>query len=97
MLRELVSNNIFVFSSELYAQVTAGAIVTSEGAIVIDTMPFPIESRQIATLLASATISASPSSRSSGTIRKLPARNWKPDKRRGETLTCSGAAIMMRR
>nr|MBN1229505.1 MBL fold metallo-hydrolase [Anaerolineae bacterium] len=47
MLRELISKNIFVFSSELYAQVTAGAILTPEGAIVIDTLPFPSESRQI--------------------------------------------------
>mgnify|MGYP001272880271 CR=1 FL=1 len=47
MLRELVSNNIYVFTSELYAQVTAGAILTSAGAVVIDTMPFPVETRQI--------------------------------------------------
>lgn len=48
MLRELVSNNIIVFTSELYAQVTAGVITTPAGVIVIDTMPFPVESRQIA-------------------------------------------------
>ena len=47
MLRERVSNNIYVFTSELYAQVTAGAILTSAGAIVIDTLPFPVETRQI--------------------------------------------------
>lgn len=47
MLRERVANNIYVFTSELYAQVTAGAILTSAGAIVIDTLPFPSESRQI--------------------------------------------------
>ena len=47
MLRELVSNNIFVFTSELYAQVTAGAIITPAGAIVIDTLAFPVETRQI--------------------------------------------------
>jgi cyclase len=48
MLRERVANNVFVFTSELYAQVTAGAIITSAGAIVIDTLAFPSESRQIA-------------------------------------------------
>jgi cyclase len=47
MLRERVSNNIYVFTSELYAQVTAGAIVTPEGAILIDTLPYPVETRQI--------------------------------------------------
>jgi cyclase len=47
MIRELVAKNIFVFTSELYAQVTAGAILTPAGAIVIDTLPFPTETRQI--------------------------------------------------
>jgi len=48
MLRERVANNIYVFTSEMYAQVTAGAIVTSAGAVVIDTLPYPAETRQIA-------------------------------------------------
>lgn len=47
MLRERVANNVFVFTSELYAQVTAGAIITPAGAIVIDTLPFPVETRQV--------------------------------------------------
>jgi cyclase len=47
MLRERVANNVFVFTSELYAQVTAGAVITSAGAIVIDTLAYPSESRQI--------------------------------------------------
>lgn len=47
MLRELISQNIFVFTSELYAQVTAGVILTSAGAIVIDTLPYPSETLQI--------------------------------------------------
>jgi len=32
----------------MYAQVTAGAIVTRDGAILVDTLPFPVESRQMA-------------------------------------------------
>ena len=52
MLRERVSNNIYVFTSGLYAQVTAGLIVTGEGAILIDSMPFPVEAREIATFAA---------------------------------------------
>ena len=47
MLRERVANNILVFTSELYAQVTAGAVLTPAGAIIIDTMPFPVEAKQI--------------------------------------------------
>ncbi len=52
MLRERVSDNVYVFTSEKYAQVTASAIVTSAGVIVIDTLPFPDESRQMAASIA---------------------------------------------
>jgi len=48
MLRERVAEDIFVFTSELYARVTAGVIVTPEGAIVIDTLPFPEETAEMA-------------------------------------------------
>lgn len=47
MHRELIANNVFVFTSELYAQVTAGAVITPEGAVVIDTLAFPRETRAI--------------------------------------------------
>lgn len=47
MLRERVSDDVYVFTSELYAQVTAGLIVSSEGAAVIDTMAFPSETLEI--------------------------------------------------
>ncbi len=52
MLRERVSNNIYVFTSDLYAQVTAGAVLTREGAILIDTLPFPEEAHEMATFIA---------------------------------------------
>jgi len=48
MQRERISDDIFVFTSGLYAQVTAGAVLTSEGAVIIDTLPFPGEAQQIA-------------------------------------------------
>lgn len=48
MRRERVSDDIYIFTSGMYAQVTASAIMTSEGAIVIDTLPFPAESREMA-------------------------------------------------
>ncbi|MCC7352881.1 MAG: MBL fold metallo-hydrolase [Anaerolineae bacterium] len=47
MLRERVSDDIYVFTSSLYAQVTAGAIKTQDGVVVVDTLPFPQESRQL--------------------------------------------------
>lgn len=43
MQRERVADDIYVFTSDLYAQVTAGVVVTSEGAVVIDTMAYPEE------------------------------------------------------
>lgn len=51
MFRERVSDTIYVFTSDLYAQVTAGAITTSEGAILIDTLPFPTETRDMASFI----------------------------------------------
>jgi cyclase len=47
MLLERISEEIYVFTSDLYAQVTAGVIVTSEGAAVVDTLPFPQETREL--------------------------------------------------
>ena len=47
MTRERVSEDIYVFTSDVYAQVTAGVILTPEGAVVIDTLPFPSETREI--------------------------------------------------
>jgi len=45
VFRERVVDDVYVFTSEMYVQVTAGAILTPEGTIVIDTLPFPEESR----------------------------------------------------
>ena len=47
MQRERVADDIYLFTSDLYAQVTAGVIVTSEGAVVIDTLVYPEETRLI--------------------------------------------------
>jgi len=51
MRKERVTENIYVFTSEAYAQATAGAIVTSEGTVVIDTLPFPRETREMVDFL----------------------------------------------
>lgn len=47
MRKERVTENVYVFTSEAYAQANAGAIVTSEGTVVIDTLPFPRETREM--------------------------------------------------
>jgi cyclase len=47
MRKERVTDNVYIFTSEAYAQVTAGAIVTNEGTVVIDTLPFPRETREM--------------------------------------------------
>lgn len=51
MQRERVADDIYVFTSELYAQVTAGAVISSEGAILIDTLAFPEETLAIRNFL----------------------------------------------
>ncbi len=43
MLRERISENVYWFQSEIYAQVTAGAVVGPQWAVVIDTLALPEE------------------------------------------------------
>ncbi|MEW6406719.1 MAG: MBL fold metallo-hydrolase [Chloroflexota bacterium] len=45
--RERVSDNVFVFQSELYAQVTAGVILGTDWAVVVDTLSYPEETLEI--------------------------------------------------
>jgi cyclase len=52
MLQERVSSDIYVFTSEYYVQATAGLVVTPQGAVVIDTLPLPLESREMASFIA---------------------------------------------
>jgi cyclase len=47
MQRERVTDTIYVFTSDLYVQVTAGLIITSAGAVLIDTLLYPEETLQI--------------------------------------------------
>ncbi len=47
MRRERVSDDIYVFTSSLYAQVTASAVVHREGIVVMDTLPYPEETREM--------------------------------------------------
>ena len=45
--RTRVADDTWVFTSALYAEVNAGLVVSSEGGILIDTLPFPSETNQI--------------------------------------------------
>ena len=47
MVRERIAEDIYVFSSRRYAQVTAGAVLTPEGVVLIDTLFYPDETRAI--------------------------------------------------
>lgn len=47
MIRERIADDIYVFTSDLYAQVTAGAVLTQDGVILIDTLYHPQETLEI--------------------------------------------------
>lgn len=47
MVRERIADNVYVFTSERYAQVNAGAVVGPAWSILIDTLPFPDETLEI--------------------------------------------------
>ena len=47
MIRERVADNVYVFSSEQYALVNAGAVIGPEWSVVIDTLPFSDETQEI--------------------------------------------------
>jgi cyclase len=47
MIRERVADNVYVFTSELYAQVNAGAVVGPDFSVIIDTLAYPEETREI--------------------------------------------------
>lgn len=47
MIRERVSENVYVFTSERYAQVNAGAVVGPDWTVLIDTLAFPEEVAEI--------------------------------------------------
>lgn len=43
MLRERIADNVYWFQSEVYAQVTAGVVIGTSWAVVIDTLAIPEE------------------------------------------------------
>jgi cyclase len=53
LIRERIADDIYVFTSKRYAQVTAGAVLTREGVILIDTLFYPEETEAIRDFLES--------------------------------------------
>jgi cyclase len=47
MVRERVADNVYLFTSERYAQVNAGAVVGPDWSVIIDTLAFPEETLEI--------------------------------------------------
>jgi cyclase len=47
MQRERLTEDVYVFTSELYAQTTASVVLTPLGAVLIDTLVYPEEARAI--------------------------------------------------
>ncbi len=47
MIRERIADNVYWFQSEIYAQVTAGAIIGSEWAVLVDTLAVPEETLEM--------------------------------------------------
>jgi len=47
MIRERIANNVYWFQSEIYAQVTAGAIVGPDWAILVDSLVIPDETLEM--------------------------------------------------
>ncbi|RME48295.1 MAG: MBL fold metallo-hydrolase [Caldilineae bacterium] len=85
MRRERVSDDIYVFTSSLYAQATASAIVQKSGIIVIDTLPFPEETRAMLAYLESL---------GRGKIRYLINSHWHGDHTFGNYLFPDDVQLM---
>jgi len=47
MIRERIADNVYWFQSEIYAQVTAGAIIGPEWVIMVDTLAVPDETLEM--------------------------------------------------
>jgi glyoxylase-like metal-dependent hydrolase (beta-lactamase superfamily II) len=77
MRRERVSDDIYVFTSDLYAQVTASAVVTREGIVVVDTLPFNVETEEMIEYL---------NSLGMGPIKYLVNTHWHGDHSNGNYL-----------
>ncbi len=84
MRRDRVAEDIYTFTSELYAQVTAGIILTSEGTIVIDTLPFPQETQEMLAFIRD---------RGQGTVRYVINTHYHSDHTNG-TYMFAGAEVI---
>lgn len=51
MMRERIADDIYIFTSKRYAHVTAGAVLTQDGVVLIDTLFYPEETKAIKAFL----------------------------------------------
>jgi len=51
MIRERIADNVYWFQSEIYAQVTAGAVIGPEWAILVDSLAIPDETLEMRTFI----------------------------------------------
>jgi cyclase len=47
LIRERVAEDVYVFTSEIYARVNSGAVIGPEWSIIIDTLAYPEETKEI--------------------------------------------------
>ncbi len=87
MVRERVADNVYVFTSELYAQVNAGVVVGPEWSVVIDTMAYPEETRELKTFV---------ENRLSSTVRYVILTHYHADHSLG-TCLFPGAVVLGKR
>ena len=87
MRRDRVAEDVYTFASALYAQVNAGVILTSEGTIVIDTLPFPQETREMIAFI---------NKRGTGTVRYVINTHYHSDHTNGTYLFPNAEVIAHR-
>jgi cyclase len=88
MRRERVSDDVYVFTSDIFAQVTSSAIVTTDGIVVVDTLPFPEETEAILKFLRDL---------NSGPIRYLINSHWHSDHTNGNFMFDSDIQLISHR
>jgi len=87
MRRDRVAEDIYTFTSGLYAQVTAGIVLTPEGTIVIDALPFPQETHEMLSFI---------QERGTGTVRYVINTHYHSDHTNG-TYLFPGAEVISHR
>ena len=89
MIRERVADDVYVFTSEIYANVNAGAIVGPDWSIVIDTLAYPEETQEIKDFIELVESSLKRIKERLTKIEDTEAENLTPCPKCGATLYCT--------